>query len=64
MSPTDVHAAVANGIPVPDLDLPVRIVFLVEFRIYVVLLVPRQAGSHHGQLAQNYRACARPVRTI
>ena len=34
------------------------------FAFYDVLSVPRQAGGHHGQLAQNYRARARPVRTI
>jgi hypothetical protein len=33
MSPADVHAAVPNGIPVPDLDLPVRDCFLVDIRI-------------------------------
>lgn len=33
MSPTDVHAAVPNGIPVPDLDLPVRDCYLVDIRI-------------------------------
>ena len=37
MSPTEVRAAVSNGIPVPDLDLPVRDSFIVDIQFDVVL---------------------------
>ena len=33
MSPTEVRAAVSNGIPVPDLDLPVRDSLSVGIRV-------------------------------
>jgi len=37
MSPTEVRAAVSNGIPVPDLDLPVRDSFNVDIQFDVAL---------------------------
>jgi len=41
MSPTEVRAAVSNGIPVPDLDLPVRDSFNVDIRFDVANLTLR-----------------------
>src|SRR6266403_1598144 len=63
MSSTAVRAAVPNGIPKPDLDLPVMLASLSIFVFYVELSVPRQARGHYRQYTQAFRACARPVRT-
>ena len=50
MSPTEVRAAVPNGIPVPDLDLPVRESFNVDiqFDVALALSVPGWARGRHG----------------
>jgi len=62
MSPTEVRAAVSNGIPVPDLDLPVRESFNVDIQFDVALALSTRMGQRSSRLICSSLLSLRAIR--